>query len=184
MSDENGYGERLKAWLFSARKVVVVGVGNTMRRDDAVGVEVVKLLRGRVSPKVMLVEAETMPEDYLDEIVDFRPSHVLIVDSGLIGKKPGDTKLLPPSEAMKTPAVSSHVLPLQVFCAYIEKTVRAKVLLLAIQPKSTDMEEGLTKEIAETAEEIADFLAKILPELTSVEPEPKKDDAKAKFAKA
>lgn len=162
METEEGFEEKLKAWLFDAEKVAVVGVGNSMRRDDAVGVEIVKLLKGKVSSKVSLIEAETLPENYIDSIVDFHPSRVLIIDSGLIGKRPGSVKSLPPDETMKT-AVSTHSLPLQVFCAYLEKMINAKIQLLIVQPKDTGIGEGLTKEIARTAEEIADFLVEILP---------------------
>jgi hydrogenase 3 maturation protease len=162
MENENGFEEKLKTWLFGAEKVAVVGVGNTLRRDDAAGVEVVKILQGKVSPKVSLIEAETMPENYLDTLVSLHPSHILIVDSGLIGRKPGDARLLTASETMATP-VSTHMLPLQILCAYLEKTINAKILLLVIQPKDTDMGEGLTRKIAKTAEKIADFLGEILP---------------------
>ena len=161
-NNENSFEEKLKAWLFSAEKVAIVGVGNTMRRDDAVGVEIVKLLHDKVTYRVSLVEAETMPENYMDTIVNFHPSRILIIDSGLIGKRPGNVKLLALNETMKTP-VSTHMLPLQVFCAYLEKTINAKILLLIVQPKDTGMEEGLTKEIAKTAERIADFLIEVLP---------------------
>jgi hydrogenase maturation protease HycI len=162
MENEKSFEERLKAWLFSAERVVVVGVGNMMRRDDALGVEIVKLLRGKVSRKVSLVEAETMPENYIDPLLEFRPSHVLIIDSGLIGKRPGGAKLLRPNEDMKTP-ISTHMLQLEVFCAYLEKAISAKILLLIIQPKDTGMGEGMTKEIARAGERISDFLIETLP---------------------
>jgi hydrogenase 3 maturation protease len=162
MSRRKDFEEKLKAWLFNAEKVAVVGVGNTMRKDDAVGVEITSLLKGQVSSKICLIEAETMPENYIEQIVNFHPSHVLIIDSGLIDKEPGSVKLLPPNETMKT-AVSTHSLPLQVFCAYLEKMINAKILLLIVQPKDTGMGECLTKQMTKTAEEIADFLIKILP---------------------
>ncbi len=161
MSKENDFQQKLKAWLSDAKKVAVVGVGNIMRRDDAVGVEIVKLLQGKVSPDILLLEAETMPEDYMERIVDFHPSHVLILDSGLIGEKPGKAKLLAPTENMKT-AVSSHMLPLQVFCAYLEKALNAKFIMLVIQPKNTEIGEGLTKELTKSSRDIADFLVEIL----------------------
>ena len=154
--------EKLKAWLSGAERVAVVGVGNIIRRDDAVGVEIVKLLQGKVSSNVLLTEAETMPENYIDQIVSFRPSHVLILDSGLIGEKPGNAKLLAPTENMKA-AVSSHMLPLQVFCAYLEKAINAKILMLIMQPKDTEIGEGLTKELTNSAQKIADFLVRVLP---------------------
>jgi hydrogenase 3 maturation protease len=162
MENENDFEEKLKKWLFGAEKVAVVGVGNMLRRDDAAGVEVVKLLQGKVSSKVSLIEAETMPENYIDTLVNLRPSHILIVDSGLIGKKPGNAKLLAANETMATP-ISTHMLPLQILCAYLEKMINAKILLLVIQPKDTGMREGLTRKIAETAKTIADFLIDVLP---------------------
>jgi len=160
--NEDGFKGKLKTWLAGAEKVAVVGVGNAMRKDDAVGVEIVKILRKRVSSRISLIEAETMPENYIEQIIDFCPSHVLIIDSGLIGEKPGKVKFLALTETSKT-AISTHMLPLQVFCAYIEKAINAKILLLVIQPKDTGMGEDLTKELKETAGKIADFLVKILP---------------------
>lgn len=162
MKAENGYQQKLKAWLSGAERVAVVGVGNTMRRDDAVGVEIVNLLQSKVSPNVLLIEAETMPENYIDQIVDTHPSHILILDSGLIGGKPGNTKLLAPTENLKA-AFSSHMLPLQIFCAYLEKAISVKILMLIVQPKDTEIGEGLTKELANAAKKTADFLIKILP---------------------
>jgi hydrogenase 3 maturation protease len=162
MKAENGYQQELKAWLSGAERVAVVGIGNTMRGDDAIGVEIVNLLRSKVSPNVLLIEAETMPENYIDQIVDYHPSHVLILDSGLIGKKPGATKSLTPTENMQA-AFSSHMLPLQVFCAYLEKAISVKILMLIVQPKDMEMGEGLTKELINAAKKTADFLIKILP---------------------
>ena len=162
MGDEESFEEQLKVWLFGAESVAVVGVGNTMRRDDALGVEMVKLLQGKVSERVSLVEAETMPENYIDTLVDFRPSHILIIDSGLMGRKPGSKKLLKPNENVKTP-ISTHMLQLEVFCAYLEKAIHAKIMLLIIQPKDTCIGEGVTKEIAKAVERISDFLIEALP---------------------
>lgn len=103
-----------------------------------------------------------MPEDYIDQIVSFHPSHILILDSGFIGEKPGSAKLLAPTDNLKA-AVSSHMLPLQVFCVYLEKASNAKIMMLIIQPKVTDMGEDLSKELTEATAKIRDFLAEILP---------------------
>lgn len=162
MKKENAYEQKLKAWLSGAKKVAVVGIGNTMRRDDAVGVEIVQLMQRRVSPDVLLIEAETMPENYIDQIIGFHPSHILILDSGLIGGKPGSAKLSAPTENIEA-AVSSHMLPLQVFCAYLEKAINVKIQMLIAQPKDTEMGEGLTRELTNAAKKTAGFLIKNLP---------------------
>jgi len=162
MDNEESFEEKLKAWLFSAERVAVVGVGNTMRRDDALGVEIVKLLQGKVSQRVSLVEAETMPENCIDSLLEFRPSHILIIDSGLLGKRSGTAKLLRPNQNIKT-SISTHMLQLEVFCAYLEKAIGAKILMIVVQPKDTSMGEGMTREIARAGERIVDLLIEILP---------------------
>ena len=61
----------LKEWFLGAEKVVVAGVGNPFRRDDFVGVKIVRSLKGKVSNHVYLIEAETIPESYMQQIVAF-----------------------------------------------------------------------------------------------------------------
>ena len=71
----------LRRWLEGAGKVVVVGVGNELRRDDFVGMKIVKALKDFVPERVMLVESETVPESFMDTIIKFNPTHILIIDA-------------------------------------------------------------------------------------------------------
>ncbi|HQN75951.1 MAG TPA: hypothetical protein PLQ92_04305, partial [Methanomassiliicoccales archaeon] len=66
--------EELRAWLKGAGKVVVAGIGNGIRRDDFVGVKVAQDLAGKVSKNVHLIECETVPESFVDEIIEISPS--------------------------------------------------------------------------------------------------------------
>jgi hydrogenase 3 maturation protease len=156
-------GGVLRKWLITAEKIVVVGVGNELRRDDFVGVEVVRRLKGKVPRNVMLIESETVPESFLETITQFHPTHVLIIDAGLTGLKLGQVKVMESSEALgPASAVSTHALPLRIFCEYLEKTVGSKIALAIIQPKTTDFGEGLTKEIDRTAQNLTETLTEIL----------------------
>ena len=60
----------LERWLTGAERVVVAGIGNPIRTDDFVGVKIVQDLKGKVSKNVCLIECETVPESYMQEIVD------------------------------------------------------------------------------------------------------------------
>ncbi|TDA30137.1 MAG: hydrogenase maturation peptidase HycI, partial [Hadesarchaea archaeon] len=42
----------LRDWLRGCRRLLVMGVGNPLRRDDGVGLEVVRRMRGRVGGEV------------------------------------------------------------------------------------------------------------------------------------
>ena len=153
----------LKNWFSNARRVVIAGVGNPLRRDDFVGVEIVRNLRNEVSQNVYLIQCETVPESFIQPIIDFHPSHILVIDAGLLSLLPGSLKLVEPKEITVTPAVSTHALPLQIFCEYLTKTTNAKLTLLIIQPRETSFGEGLTEELQKTAKYLTNLLPKFLP---------------------
>ena len=153
----------LKNWLSNAQKVVVAGIGNPLRKDDFVGVEIVRNLRNRVSQFVYLIECETVPESFIEPIIEFQPTHILLIDAAMLNLKSGSSKLIEPSQMMKHPAISTHALPLRIFCEYLAKTTDAKIALLVIQPKDTDFGEGLTSKLRETAATLTNLLLRVLP---------------------
>jgi hydrogenase 3 maturation protease len=155
----------LKKWLADAEKVVIAGIGNPIRMDDFVGVKIVQDLKGKVSEKVYLIECETVPESFLQPIVEFNPTHVLLIDAAILGLKPGATRLIDPGRIADFPAISTHILPLRLFCEYITATTRAKIALLLIEPKNVEFGEGLTPEVQASAEKITNTLLKIFSEI-------------------
>ena len=153
----------LEKWLSDAEKVVVAGIGNPIRMDDFVGVKIIQDLHGKVSEKVYLLECETVPENFIQQIIDFNPTHVLLIDAAILGLKPGEAKLVKPEELAVSPTYSTHMLPLRVFCEYLSKTIKAKIALLLIEPKKADFGEGLTPEVQVVAKEITKILLFSLP---------------------
>jgi len=154
----------LKKWLQKCSKLAVLGIGNSLRGDDALGLKVLKLLRSRVPRSVRLIDCGTMPENFTGEVKRFKPSHVLLVDAASFNAKHGVVKLVPPEEISGV-AVSTHALPLSMFAEVVQKTVKAKVLLLGVQPKKVDFMEGLTPELEKAVQEIAKVLVRLLGEV-------------------
>jgi hydrogenase 3 maturation protease len=155
--------KKLKAWLSNAEKVVVAGIGNPIRMDDFVGTRIVQDLQGKVSAKVYLIECETVPENFIQKITNFDPTHVLLIDAAILGLEPGDSRLFEPERLAAFPAYSTHALPLRVFCEYLAKTTRAKIALLLIEPKRADFGEGLTSEVKTSAQKLVEILLNVLP---------------------
>jgi len=153
----------LKEWLSRAERVVIAGIGNPFRRDDFVGVEIVRNLQNRVSQSVYLIEAETVPESFIAPITKFKPTHILIIDAGLLNQKPGTSKLADSKQLMRKSSISTHTLPLRIFCDYLTETTAAKIALLVIQPQDTSFGEGLTPKLLETATNLTHCLLKFLP---------------------
>ena len=153
--------DALGKWFTGAGRVVVAGIGNPIRSDDFVGVKIVQDLQGKVSKNVCLIECETVPESFMQEIVDLKPSHVLLIDAAFIGLKPGETRLVFPEQVADFPAITTHVLPLRIFCEYITKMTEAKIALLLVEPANTDFGEGLTPTVRLVAEKITKTLLKL-----------------------
>ena len=155
--------QQLDKWFQDLENVVIIGIGNLFRKDDNIGVEIIRNLNTKVSNQIFLIEAETVPESYLQQIVEFNPSHILLIDAGLINQKPGTVQLVDPTKLIKRTAISTHTLPLRIFCDFIKQKTKAKILLLIIQPKDVSFGENLTPELEETAKKISNLLLKILP---------------------
>jgi hydrogenase 3 maturation protease len=161
VKDEYNIQDALKKWFADAERVVVAGIGNPIRRDDFVGVKIVQDLEGKVSDKVNLLECETVPESFMQEIVDLKPSHVLLVDAAVLGLKPSETRLVFPDQVTDFPAITTHMLPLRIFCGYITKMTETKIALLLIEPENTEFGEGLTPTVQAAAEKITKILLEL-----------------------
>ncbi len=153
--------DSLKKWFMNSKKVVLAGIGNPVRTDDFVGVKIVQDLKGKVSKTVCLIECETVPESFMQEIVDLKPSHVLLIDAAILGLKPGEIRLVFPEQIADFPAVTTHVLPLRIFCEYVAKMTKAKIALLLVEPKNTEFGEGMTLMVKTAAEKITKILLEL-----------------------
>lgn len=155
-------GDELRAWLSDAQRVVIAGIGNPLRRDDFVGVEIVRNLQNKVSRSVYLIECESVPESFIEPITAFKPTHILIIDAAMLDLKPGSSKLMKPDQMVERLAISTHALPLRIFCEYLAKTTDAEIALLGIQPKDASFGEGLTTELRKTSVRLASLLLNVL----------------------
>ena len=153
----------LRTWLSGATRVVLSGIGNAIRSDDYVGVRIVEDLAGKLSSVVRLIECETVPESFVDEIVEIGPTHVLLIDAALLGLVPGTVHLYDAEEVMNVPTISTHTLPLRVFCEYVRTLTGARIALILIEPKNVDFGEGMTEEVEAAAVKVEAALYRRFP---------------------
>ncbi|MBS7657584.1 MAG: hydrogenase maturation peptidase HycI [Candidatus Bathyarchaeia archaeon] len=158
--DEN-LEKELKSWISGFKKIVILGIGNPIRRDDYIGVAVAKLLKEKNLPNVLILECETVPESFTNVIKDVKPTHVLMIDAANLNATPGFAKIIDINE-IEYFSFSTHDLPLSLLAKFIAYETNAKIALLGIQPKSLDFGEGLTSELVKASEEIAKTIEKVL----------------------
>jgi len=157
----------LQDWLRGAERLAVVGVGSTLRADDAAGMEVVTRLMEEyppsASPYLLFCPGETAPENFSGKIRAFRPTHLLVVDAANVGLKPGEIVEIPP-ESVGGPAFLSHMLPLRVMINYLAGDTGAKSTLLGIQYRSLAFDGPMTPEIASAVDRLCDALRRAIGE--------------------
>jgi len=151
-----GVRERLDEIL--SEKTCVVGIGNPLRGDDAVGPLVAEgLLAGEGPPEgISVVNAEDVLESHLFPVAESDAPNVLLIDAvRLEGAAPGSLVLGRLEELeCADDGCSTHKLPLsaaaEVFASHGKKT-----FLLGIVGANTDF----GTEIAEGARESAEIVA-------------------------
>ena len=152
----------LKNWFIDAKKVVLAGIGNPIRTDDYIGLKIIQNLQGKLPKTVLLLEAETVPESYLLDIEEFKPTHVLLIDAAFLGLNPGEASLVDAEKITDYSAITTHLLPLRIFCEYVKQATGAKIALLLVEPKSMEFGEGLTVEVQAASERLTKILAELL----------------------
>ena len=149
----------LRKKLKSAERIAILGVGSDLRGDDAAGELVVRQLQSRrknirTKPEVKFFFGSTAPENLTGEIKRFKPTHIIIIDSADLGKKPGTIKLLDPRDIGGV-SFSTHSLPTKVLVDYLVHSLDCKVLVFAIQPQSLVFGKSVSKEVSVSIGELA-----------------------------
>jgi len=138
-------------------RVVVVGIGNPLKGDDAVGLAVIDHLEQREMDDVLLVRAESAPENFTGPIRSYEPTHVLMVDSAELDAPPGMTRIVP-VDAILGNRISTHTSSLGILIRFLERTTSSRVTLIGVQPLSMEFGSGLSPVAKAASREVADAI--------------------------
>ena len=144
-------------------KVLIVGVGNRMRADDAVGpLAIDKLKESMDLPQDwLLLDAEEVPENALGLVDKEKPDRVLLIDACDWGAEPGSVRIFSSDELLTLPIriLSTHGVPLSF---WVKMTLidhpELKIELLGIQAKNVGFNESLSAPITTVIGRIEDLV--------------------------
>jgi hydrogenase 3 maturation protease len=135
---------------FSLKNTVIVGVGNLLRGDDAIGPLLVQRLQEQ-SVAIPTFDVGGNPEDFVEDILALSNTttleKVLVVDCAGMGLPPGSMRLMLPEQVQKE-EVTSHKVPIHLFVALIRRLSPLEVYILGVEPQSIEVGSGLSPEIA------------------------------------
>lgn len=139
---------------------MVLGVGNTLKGDDAVGPQVCTRLAGKVSATV--IDAGTVPENYIRPTVRAGANVLLIVDAVDSGAAPGSLRVFDPEE-IEAFVLSTHALSLHLFIDLIRMEKEMTVLTVGVQPGHTKVGEPVSASVEESIDVLVGLLVQAFP---------------------
>ena len=166
-ADRSAWKRALRGELAAAGKVLVLGIGNPDKGDDAAGIlaatELKRKLEGHGHGKVKVLLGYETPENLTGPIRKFDPSLVLMIDA-VIGSHPPGTVFSVTPKDIPDDGISTHKISLVMLVAYLEATIGCRVRFLGIQPAGIEIGRAPTPAVERAARALARWLGESLTE--------------------
>ncbi|MCK4504268.1 MAG: hydrogenase maturation protease [Candidatus Aegiribacteria sp.] len=117
-------------------RIVYMGMGNILRGDDGIGSKLVEELRKKGAE---VVDAGTVPENYVGPVKRLEPDTIVMIDAVHLGSEPGSVELLERDEILENSGFSTHSLSPVLVMERLESETGATVFMLAIQPGTLEL---------------------------------------------
>lgn len=140
-------------------QILLIGVGNPLRGDDAIGPALIEELDGRV--EAVLINGGEVPESHIGAVIDARADTIVFVDAVDLKAEPGSLAIIE-ADDLKGLNFSTHQVSLELFMNCLRAETGADIFLLGVQPRSTHLGQPLSPAIRQTLDELQKILVKIL----------------------
>jgi len=140
-------------------KVLILGIGNVLKGDDGAGPAVCEKLKS-LEIRAEVMDAGTVPENYIGPIIKRSPENLLIVDATDFGATPGSIKLFETGQ-LSSYAFSTHTLSPHLFVDMIRKEIDVEVYLIGIQPEQVELGQPLSESVSRAVESLCRCLEEL-----------------------
>lgn len=156
------FEDDLLVFLNGAENVLLVGIGNRLRGDDAAGLMVISRLKRRKIKGVHLIDCGSVPENFTGYMKRINPTHIIFFDAVEMGKSPGTYAFINEEEVCAR-SVSTHKQSLTtVFRILRAGILNVKIALIGIQPKTLDFGKKVSRPVYRGVGSLVETLFKVL----------------------
>ena len=153
---------------------MVLGIGNPLGGDDALGSEVVDTVNRRTrgagrapDSRIIAIDSGPAPESYTSIIRREHPDLLILVDAADMALPPGTIRIIPPEKIGRL-FFSTHTMPLSAFMSYVQEHC-GSVLLVGVQPAQTEtgthLSDAVRRSVNQLAEAILEGRVTEIPEM-------------------
>ncbi|MHC4335325.1 MAG: hydrogenase 3 maturation endopeptidase HyCI [Planctomycetota bacterium] len=140
-------------------KTVIVGIGNTLKGDDAVGPLICEQLRD-VDLSAELIDAGTVPENYIGKLIRKAPQNLVIIDA-IDFAAPAGTIDLFKTEQLSSLAFSTHAPSPRLFVDTIKTEIEVEVYFIGVQPEHVALGEPVSCRVSRAIETLKAVLTEV-----------------------
>lgn len=144
-------------------RVAVMGVGNELKGDDALGVHVARALMPRVhaSERLLVIEAGLAPENFCGLLRRFKPDVIILIDAVHMDARPGTVQSLNLDSAVRA-GLSTHNASFHMLVEYLQAELGCEFLVLGVQAAGYSFEAPLSPLVEASIDALAQQLADML----------------------
>jgi hydrogenase maturation protease len=125
--------------LQNARKLVFIGIGEEKLSDDGVGPYIISELLRNSNEKFLFINAGIDPMSRIEEVIEFQPSHLILLDTCNLSKPPGTVAIIERENIQESVPISSHTIPIHIVIdLLVERLADLKVFMIGIVPESLE----------------------------------------------
>jgi hydrogenase 3 maturation protease len=159
MSPDKSLSEQLNKLRDSS--ALILGIGNILKGDDGAG----PLVRQRLEAAKIsagLIDAGTVPENYIQRIIKKAPRTLIVIDAMDFGAEAGTIRIFEPKQ-LDSLVVSTHTLSPRLFIDVIRRSIQLDVYFIGIQPAQTQLGQPPSAAVSRATEKLSAVLTEIFP---------------------
>lgn len=126
--------------LSGVNSIVFMGIGEEKLSDDGVGPYIIsELLPCSDNEKFLFINAGTDPMARVDDVINFNPGCLILIDTCTVKKPPGTISILERESIKEYVPISTHTIPVHIVIDLIvEKLPELQVFMIGFVPESLE----------------------------------------------
>lgn len=141
------FNDLKKLLRLKERKILFIGIGNLLKRDDGVGVYISGKIKN--TSNISALSVETSIENYIGKINSLNPDILVLIDCVDLKSVPGTFKLLTLNQ-IQDQTFNTHNISLKKLTDFFSMPV----FILGIQPEKIDFGENISYLVKNIADKI------------------------------
>jgi hydrogenase 3 maturation protease len=145
-------------------KILLFGIGNTLRGDDALGPLMVERLKGAAD--AVCINGENAPEKFVGKIIRENPDTLLIIDAVHLDLEPGHYEILN-SQQLESTGFSTHDISLKMLIDYMKTEIQSKIYILGVQPSTLHFSQALSPAVEQAVRKLVRLISESCPKINA-----------------